>query len=187
MHLLLVALAAAGVTVAPDSVRTLSGVSLPETIEVGGQALVLNGMALRKKFVVSVYVAGLYVWRNTHSPDEILAEDAPRRMVMAWKHDVDRGKICDGWKEGLENNTPDPSAEVRQQFDQLCELMEDIKSGETFVFTYLPAEGTQVEVRGQVKGTISGKAFADALLRCWIGPKPGPGEGFKKKLLGLES
>jgi hypothetical protein len=33
------------------------------------------------------------------------------------------------------------------------------------------------------KGKIGDKAFSDAMLRTWIGPKPGPGEGFKKNLL----
>ena len=31
-----------------------------------------------------------------------------------------------------------------------------------------------------------GKTFADALFACWIGPEPGPGEGFKEDLLGIE-
>jgi Chalcone isomerase-like len=186
MLALLAILAAGHPVAAPDSGRTLNGVTLPETIEVGGQQLTLNGMALRKKFIVSVYVAGLYVAKPSGSADSILQDDAPRRMVMSWKHDVDRKKICDGWNEGLEDNTPSASAELKQQFDQLCQYTVDIKSGETFVFTYIPGEGTQVEIKGEMKGTIPGKDFADAMLRCWIGPKPGPGEGFKKKLLGQE-
>jgi hypothetical protein len=50
--------------------------------------------------------------------------------------------------------------------------------------TYVPGTGTTIDIAGVSKGTIAGKEFADALLRCWIGPKPGPGEGFKKNLLG---
>ncbi len=56
MLLLLSALMAAAPLA--DSARTLNGVVLPATIEVSGQALSLNGAALRKKFVVKVYVAG---------------------------------------------------------------------------------------------------------------------------------
>jgi hypothetical protein len=37
-----------------------------------------------------------------------------------------------------------------------------------------------------VKGTIAGKDFADALFKAWIGPKPGPGEGFKNDLMGVK-
>jgi hypothetical protein len=42
-----------------------------------------------------------------------------------------------------------------------------------------------VSVKGVEKGTIEGKAFADGLFKVWIGPRPGPGEGIKKQLLGL--
>ena len=185
MLLLLTALLAVDPAVpATDTARTLNGVTMPETIEVGGHSLTLNGMALRKKFVFKVYVAALYVATRSSNAEEILAAEAPRRMIMHFVRGVEKKKICDAWDEGLENNTPGASAELKQHFTELCELMADIKDGQAFVFTFLPEEGTTVEVAGEAKGTIPGKEFADALLRCWIGPKPGPGEGFKKNLLG---
>jgi len=168
-----------------DSTRTVSGVSLPETIQVEGKTLVLNGMALRKKAIFKVYVAGLYVLTKSNGPDPILEADEPRRMVMHFLRNVDKKKICEAWQDGLEDNTPNPSVEVRKQFDDLCGLMADVKDGQSLVFTYLPDKGTIVEVAGEEKGVIGSKDFADALLRCWIGPKPGPGEGFKKKLLDV--
>jgi hypothetical protein len=39
----------------------LEGVSMPDDVSVEGHPLKLNGMGLRKKFIVNVYVAGLYV------------------------------------------------------------------------------------------------------------------------------
>jgi hypothetical protein len=76
-------------------------------------------------------------------------------------------------------------AATRKKFIvKVCGYMEDIEKGQQFVFSYLPGQGTRVNVKGVTKGTIEGKAFADALFKAWIGPKPGPGEGFKKRLLG---
>ena len=43
----------------PAAAGTLADVTLPDTVDVKGQKLALNGMGLRKKFVVKVYVAGL--------------------------------------------------------------------------------------------------------------------------------
>ena len=63
-------------------------------------------------------------------------------------------------------------------------MMQDIKKDERLTITYLPGTGTTINIAGTDKGTIAGKEFADALLACWIGPKPGPGDGFKKNLLG---
>lgn len=164
---------------------TRDGVTLPAQVDVDGHALVLNGTATRKKFIVKVYVAGLYLPARETDAEKILAADEPRHLVMQFVHDVDKGKMCNAWNEGLEKNTPDASPELKAQFDTLCSYMEDIKKGEQFVFTYLPGAGTRVSVKGVDKGTIEGKPFADALFKVWIGPHPGPGEGFKKRLLGV--
>ena len=164
---------------------TRDGVTLPTQIDVDGQALALNGTATRKKFIVKVYVAGLYLPARETDAERILDADEPRHLVMQFVHDVDKGKMCNAWNEGLEKNTPDPTPEIKAQFETLCSYMEDIKKGEQFVFTYLPGSGTRVSVKGVEKGTIEGKAFADALFKVWIGPHPGPGEGFKKQLLGV--
>ena len=160
------------------------GVTLPRRIQAGGRELHLNGTATRKKFIVKVYVAGLYLPARETDADRILAADEPRHLVMQFVHNVDKGKMCNAWNEALANNTPDASAELKAQFETLCGYMEDIRKGEQFVFSYLPGEGTRIEVKGVTKGTIEGKPFADALFKAWIGPKPGPGEGFKKQLLG---
>lgn len=160
------------------------GVTLPRRIQAGGRELHLNGTATRKKFIVKVYVAGLYLPARETDADRILAADEPRHLVMQFVHNVDKGKMCNAWNEALANNTPDASAELKAQFETLCGYMEDIRKGEQFVFSYLPGEGTRIEVKGITKGTIEGKPFADALFKAWIGPKPGPGEGFKKQLLG---
>ncbi len=75
-------------------------------------------------------------------------------------------------------------AGFQRQFAELCGMMVDIKDGETMLVTYIPGSGSKIEIAGVERGSVPGKEFADAVLRCWIGPKPGPGEGFKKNLLG---
>ena len=165
---------------------TVNGVTFPGTVTVAGQTLVLNGVALRKKAIFKVYQAGLYLAAKSGNADSVLAADTPRRMVMQFLRDVDKEKMCEAWNEALENNTPGASDQLKAEFVTLCGYMEDIKEKQQFVFTYLPGTGTEVSVAGAVKGTIAGKDFADALFKAWIGPKPGPGEGFKKNLMGAK-
>ena len=111
--------------------------------------------------------------------------DTARRGVMRFIYSVGAEKICnEGWKEGLAANTPNASAELKSKFDTLCSYMEDMGEGDEMSFDYSPATGTAVTVKGKAKGTIAGKDFSDALFGCWLGPKPGPGEDFKKALLG---
>jgi hypothetical protein len=168
----------------PAGAGELKGVTLPDTVDVGGQSLQLNGMALRKKFFISVYVAGLYLPEKQSDAEEVLASDTARRMVMHWLRGVGQDKICEGWMEGLDNNTENPSEQLKKDFETLCQWTGSAEEGDRYVFTYVPGEGTKVEVAGQTKGTLEGKAFADALFASWIGPNPGPGEGFKSDLMG---
>ncbi len=168
----------------PVLAGTLAGVSMNDTSSVGGANLALNGMALRTKLFVKVYVGGLYLPAKERDATKVLAGDNARQMVMHWIYAVDNTKICEGWQEGLAANTPNASAELKADFTKLCGMTNGAEKGDRLVFTYVPGQGTEIEVKGEKKGTFAGKAFADALLACWIGPKPGPGEDFKKALLG---
>lgn len=135
--------------------------------------------------IFKVYVAGLYLPQKEKSSEKILAADTCRVTVMHFLRSVGAGKINGAWYDGLEDNTPNHSKELKAKFDLLAKYMEKMIDGGRIIFSYLPGKGTEVKVNGNVKGTIEGKDFADALFACWIGEKPGPGTGFKEDLLGL--
>jgi hypothetical protein len=163
---------------------TIADVNLENSVTVNGQNLVLNGGGIRKKFFIKVYVGGLYLPAKNANAAAILAADAPRRQVMHFVYSVSKDQMCDAWSEGLEDNAPNSSAEVKGAFKTLCTMMEAIPKGNRLVLTYVPGTGTTVEINGKVKGTLPGKATADAILATWLGPKPGPGEDFKNAVLG---
>ena len=168
----------------PASAGTLAGVTLPDKVDANGQSLVLNGMGLRSKLFIKVYVGGLYLPQKEKSAQKILAADAPRQMALSFIYDVSKEQMCDAWHEGLEANTPKASAEVKKSFATLCGWMDGVGKGQKLTLTYVPNEGTHVQVGGKDKGVLPGKATADAILATWIGPDPAPGKDFKKAVLG---
>ena len=168
----------------PAGAASLAGVTLPDKAEVGGQTLVLNGLALRSKFFIKVYVGGLYLPQKEKAAAKVLSEDVPRRMVMHFLYSVSKDQMCDAWKEGLEQNSPKAAPDVKKSFTTLCAWMEPIPKGNELTLTYTPGKGTEVQVNGKTKGTLEGKATSDAILGTWIGPDPGPGADFKKGVLG---
>ncbi|SRR5581483_2130564 len=168
----------------PLIAATIADVNLDNSVAVNGQNLVFNGGGIRKKFFIKVYVGALYLPAKNNNPAAIIAADAPRRQVMHFLYSVSKDQMCEAWSEGLEANTPNASAEVKGSFKTLCSLMEAIPKGNRLILTYVPGTGTTVEVNGKMKGTLPGKATADAILATWIGPKPGPGEDFKAAVLG---
>src|SRR5690349_22611822 len=117
----------------PAAAGTLAGVTLPDKADVDGKSLVLNGMGLRKKFVVEVYVGGLYLPQKEKSAAKVLGADVPRRMVLHFIYDVSKDQMCEAWHEGLEANSPNASAEVKKSFNTLCAWMDGVGEGQKLV------------------------------------------------------
>ena len=164
--------------------RIVADVNIPDTVSVNNQTLVLNGAGIRKKFFIKVYVGALYLAAKQSDAAAVIASDSPRRMLLHFLYGVSKAQISEAWTEGLQDNTPNASAEVKANFNKLVSWMEPIDKGKQLIFTYVPGSGTIVEVNGVAKGTLPGKATADAIVATWIGPKPGPGDDFKKAVLG---
>jgi hypothetical protein len=162
----------------------LAGVRMPDAVVRSEQELELRGMALRQKFFFKVYVAGLYVPRSVQEADEVLAMLDPALLEMRFLRSVDADAICKAWYDGLEANTPRAGAQLKAAFSMLCNWMEDMEDGQSMVFSHVPGQGTTVTVKGDIKGVVEGPDFARALFACWVGPNPGPGEEFKRDLLG---
>ncbi|KAB2957113.1 MAG: hypothetical protein F9K18_12920 [Thermoanaerobaculia bacterium] len=181
---ILVLLLASELTPSPAAAATVAGVSLPDSIIVGQTPMVLNGADLRSKMFIKVYVGALYLTERNGDAAAVLAADSARRMELRFLRDVSKAQLCDSWKEGLAANTPGAGPELAAKFDRLCAAMMDVREGSRLTLTYRPDAGTQVVFGRATAATIPGKDFADALLACWIGPKPGPGEEFKQKVLG---
>lgn len=167
----------------PALAGQLAGVTLPDTVDVGGTTLVLNGMGLRKKAVFKVYVGALYVAAKSSDERALITADGPRRMVMHFVRDVGKDKIVEGWREGFANNSPANEQALKPALDSFAALWPDMANGDEAVMTYLPGTGMSLAVKGKELGVIPSKAFADAVLACWIGPTP-PTEELKTGLLG---
>ncbi len=166
----------------------LEGVSLPNTVSVGGATLHLNGMGARIKKVafihVKVYVAGLYVAEKSTDPAKLVAADAPKQLVMHFLYkEVGKDKLLEGWNEGFTKNSGDKAAALKPRIDKFNGFWSDMKTGDRAVLTYVPGAGTKVEIKGQEMGVIEGKDFADALFSIWLGQSP-PNEELKNGLLG---
>jgi len=162
---------------------SLAGVTLPDTAQVGGTTLVLNGLGLRTKFMVKVYVAGLYLEQKSSDPSTIIKTDAPRRIVMQFVHSASKSQITGAFDDSFNDNAPDARKTMKADIDRLLGALEPVKEGDQMVFTYVPGTGTTLVINGKEKVTIAGPAFGQVLFSVWLGPKP-PSADLKKGLLG---
>ncbi len=159
---------------------TLADVTLPDTITVNNQTLVLNGLGLRSKMFVKVYVGGLYLEKKTTDPAAIIQADAPKRVVLQFLYEPSRDQMVDAFKEGFEGNAP---GKFKADVEKWLAAQEGFKKGEQLVATYVPGTGTTLTIRGKDKLTIPGLPFAQAVFSVWFGPKPPTGD-LKNGMLG---
>jgi hypothetical protein len=162
---------------------TLTGVTLPDTAQVGGKTLVLNGLGLRTKVIVKVYVAGLYLEQKSSDANAIIKSDTPKQIVMKFVHGASKSQMVDAFNESFKDNAPDALKTMKSDIDRLLGALEPIKVGDQMVFTYLPGTGTSLAINGAEKVTIATPAFAPVLFSVWLGPKP-PNGDLKKGMLG---
>jgi Chalcone isomerase-like len=163
--------------------KSLAGLTLPDTIQVGGTTLVLNGLGLRTKFSVKIYVAGLYLEQKSSDSSAIIKADASKRIVMQFLHSASKQQMTDAFDDGFKDNTPDAERTMKADIDQLLGALEPIKKGDEMVFTYVPGTGTTLDINGTKKVAIAGPVFGQVLFSVWLGPKP-PNSDLKKGILG---
>jgi len=169
----------------------VAGVKVPESIVVDGMALQLNGAGVRTKAVVfvkvKVYVGALYLPRKMSDGGAVVALDQPKAVRMTFLRDVDRSSILGAFKDGFESNSKEQLDEVLPKLKLLePALPDEVKEGQVLSVTYVPGQGSVVGVEGGKPVTVAGKAFADALFRNWLGPKPADGgiEDLQEAMLG---
>jgi Chalcone isomerase-like len=162
---------------------SLAGVSMPDTVQIGGTKLVLNGLGLRKKYFVKVYVAGLYLERKSSDPDAIIKTDATKQIVMQFLHGASKSQMAEAFEESFTNNSPDARNTMKADIDRLIGALEPVNAGDQMVFTYVPGTGTTLAINGKEKLTIANPAFGPVLFSVWLGPKP-PNAELKKGMLG---
>jgi len=162
----------------------LAGATLPDTMSAGGKTLKLNGLGLRKKSIVKVYVGGLYVETPSNDAAQILAADQAKAICMHYVRSLSKKQLVDGFQEGFEANAQDKAGQ-KAAFDQMLALVPEVKDGDTLTFFYVPGKGTTLKAGDKDLGTFEGKGFADAVFSIWLGPKP-PTKDLQKGMLGLK-
>lgn len=161
---------------------TVEGVSFPRKVGVGGTRLALNGVGVRAKFAVNVYVAALYLERPTYSGREAIEHEGPKRLVMhfvyrrvtakqmeaQFRHDFERVQGAHFAAEGIE---------------EFLGALQDMERGDRLTMEYVPDRGTEVSFASRGRVLIEGEAFMEALFGVFLGEKP-PTNKLKDGLTG---
>ena len=163
---------------------TVGGIKLPDEWEKDGIVLKLNGAGLRKKMIIKVYAAGLYLMNEISDSNEIINLDEPMAIKMHFIYkNVSKEKLIDAWKVGFTKfeDKNDIALEI-SKFNSF--FTHDAKKGDIYDFIYIPRKGVDVFYNNEFVGTVGGFTFKKALFSIWLAesttlPK------LRKALLGL--
>lgn len=170
---------------APLAAREIDGVHLPESIELAGNRIILNGAGIRTKFFFHVYVGGLYLQKKTHDAAAIITGDAPMLMRMHFIYDgVSPEEMQHGWQKGFRWLAPDADAALKQAMGRYTNLFSvTVKENDTYDIGWLPDRGLEVRLNGNILDVIDSFDLKKVLFTIWLGKDPADGD-LKEGLLG---
>jgi len=144
-------------------------VTLPDEMALENDTLLINGAGLRKKLIIKVYAAGLYLLEKNSDASEILEANEPiaLRMHFIYKS-VSPDKLIEAWNEGFElsgmKEDLQPKIDIFNSYFTEAAEKEDI-----YDIIYEPGKGTSVYIKGELKGIIEGLDFRKAVFSIWLG------------------
>ena len=156
----------------------LEGVQLEDRVQVDGQALQLNGIALRTRLIFKVYVAGLYLPQRVSNAQRAIEGQGPKRIVLVMLRDADADQFCESIQAGLgANHTDEELEKIRPQVAALYSKIRNIgeaRTGMRIVLDYSSRDAaTTLYIDGAPQGdAMRGPEFFRALLRIWLGERP---------------
>jgi len=165
--------------------RRAAGVTLPDSIRVGGKTLALNGMGVHEVtvFGVDVYVAGLYLEKRTRQSSSILSPGGTKQLSLRFKRDVDRSDLLETIRDELRPTLRRQSASVRSDVNRILRTLRGVKDGDSMTITMKADGSVELRQNGGLRAQTKNEALAPDLLSNWVGSRP-LSKDLKRRLLG---
>jgi hypothetical protein len=174
----------------------VSGVSLDETVTVGGVPLKLNGAGYRKRGYFKIDVTAVYLQQKLTSLEAIENTPGVKRVQLAIQQDVTGSQASRYFLIDFEASaTPAEFAKLITEVSQVGDIyssLPKIKKGDIVTMDWIPGKGLIATLNGNPltphdapSAYINSELLAKVMLRMYIGGKT-PAE-LHDNLLGLSS
>ncbi|HEY4083386.1 MAG TPA: chalcone isomerase family protein [Burkholderiaceae bacterium] len=155
----------------------VDGVKYETSVNVAGQALLLNGAATKhNKQGVRNFAVGLYLSTSAKSADAVLAAPGAKRISFRFLKEVnaDTMRFLTMGVEANMNRTDFAKTFVGvMRLGALLGAHPHFNDGDTFTFDYQPGKGTVFMLNGKPQGEpVAEPEFFKAMLLVWLGGKP---------------
>lgn len=184
----LLAGAASLIAARPALARRYEGHEFPDSLELEGRRLSLNGVGKRAVAVIKGYLAALYLPQPASSPEAIYAAAGPKKLQILMLLDVSTEEFIKAVEKGVRRNCSEAEqAEIAPSLSQFVTQLRavgKVRNKDLIELDQLPSQATQIRLNGRAIGApIAGGAFYTALLKVFLGQRPVDAR-LKRGLLG---
>lgn len=167
----------------------VAGVSIPDELKtVESQPLKLNGAGVREKWMMDLYVGALYLKQQESDAVKIIkTEDAMAIRLQIVSGMITSERMTSSTMEGFQHATHGNTAPIQKEIEAfLATFKEPIKEGDVFEMVYVPNEGVKIFKNKELKNTVVGQEFKQALFGIWLSDEPAQ-KSLKEEMLGKKS
>ena len=163
----------------------IGGINMPETLKSGETNLELNGVGIRSKYFIKLYVGGLYLQNKTKDANKVLNADEPMAIRLhIISSMITSEKMEESTREGFENSMGGNTDAFKGEIEMFIKVFKnEIKDGDIFNMIYTPAKGVEVYKNNKLTTTIGNPKFKKALFGIWLGDDPAQ-DSLKEDMLG---
>ncbi|MGI4747725.1 MAG: chalcone isomerase family protein [Janthinobacterium lividum] len=170
----------------PAAAATKAGVTMPDTMEVAGKTLVLNGIGVRSFTMLHIrgYVGALYLPQKTTSATAALAEQGPKALFMQFVRGAPSDKVHDLYMDSSRNYCAKHNCTEADKtaFEKLLGTVQSVKPGDRTGFIVTDS-GVQVLFNGKQITTIDDPKFGHTIIDSDLG-STSPSAELRDGLLG---
>ena len=163
----------------------IAGVELPNTVQIETDEAEINGAGIREKFWIDLYAGGLYSTEKFSDADQVIKAKKPMGIkIHIVSKLISSKKMKDAVEEGFQNSTKENTDPLRDKIDKFISFFEDeIVKNDVFDIYYHPDSGVKVYKNDELKGSIKGASFKEALFGIWFCDEPAD-DDLKEAMLG---
>ena len=141
-----------------------------------------GGALLRYMVFIKAYAGALYMPDGADHQQAL--GNVPRRIELSYFQAISAEDFAKATRKKIADNlAPEALAAMSERIDRFNALYRDVEPGDRYALTFIPGEGTELSLNGEVLGHIAGDDFAAAVFAIWLGSDP-IDHDFKTALLG---
>ena len=172
-------------SLAADAARCLHDCCFPQSIELGGEALVLRGISTFRYWGLRVYTGALYAPPAAQSRDTLRGE-IRKKLELCYHRSLSPEQFQEKSQEVLEDTPGMDLATLEPHLSAFNKAYVAVKEGDRYAITYDPTSGTMklfVNDREKEVVTIQSPSFAQAYFGIWLS-EYSVGKQFTAELFG---